>query len=194
MKTEEKIVKVAIDLFADQGFVKASIRDIVRKVGVTNATFYIHFKAKDNLLYHIIEGIGTVLLNELERVQKEEPDPVKCLKKMIHAQLRLVKERKKEVKIYMEEQYQLPKSLRKKAFKQHRRIYESYKQKIHEINELGLTNPLNESLVTFGIFSVMNWTYRWFKNNGLLSIDDVAEEVVSLLFHGIFKCNSGIEI
>ena len=47
--TKDKIIDKATDLFYKNGFVKASIRDIVRAVGVTNSTFYSHYKNKDEM-------------------------------------------------------------------------------------------------------------------------------------------------
>ena len=192
MRTEERIKKVAIELFAKYGFVRASIRDIVKEVGVTSATFYIHFKTKHDLLYQIIEGIGTTLIEEMERVVQNQPDPVKCLKEMIVTHVCLVKKRWKEVKIYMEELYQLTPKLEKRALQQHRRIYDIYKQKILEVEEVaGWVSPLNESVATFAIFSMMNWTYQWFKNNGSLSIEEIANQIVRIYFNGI-ACQQGV--
>ena len=57
-KTKAGIIEKATDLFYRHGFVKASIRDIVKAVGITNSTVYIHFKNKDEILYCIIEDIG----------------------------------------------------------------------------------------------------------------------------------------
>ena len=75
------------------------------------------------------------------------------------------------IKIYIEEQYQLPPKLQKRALKKHRRIYEYYKYKIQELRELGLTKELDDAVVTFGISAMMNWAYRWFRDDGRLSIE-----------------------
>ena len=63
-KRKAEIIEKATDLFYEHGFVKASIRDIVKAVGITNSTVYIHFENKDEILYYIIEDIGSALLKE----------------------------------------------------------------------------------------------------------------------------------
>jgi len=181
------IIERATDLFYRHGFVKASIRDIVRAVGVTNSTVYIHFKNKDDILYHIIDDMGSMLLRELSRVMEEYAEPVECLRQMILRQVSLIKENRKEIKIYMEEHYQLPTDLRKKALKQHRQVYDIYYRKILEIQEKGLIRDLNPTVMTFGIFAMMNWAHRWFRESGVLSIEKVAGEIVEMFFSGIFK-------
>ena len=185
--TKKKIIKKATELFYEYGFVKASIRDIVRAVGVTNSTVYIHFKNKDEILFSIIEDIGSTLMKELHAVIESNDDPVECLREMIFRQVCLIKEKRKEIKIYMEEQYQLPPGLRKKSLKQHRRIYELYNNKIGEIKDRGLIREIDQAVMTFGVFAMMNWAYRWYKDHGRLAIEEVAEDIIRIFFDGILR-------
>jgi len=183
--TKERILEKAIDLFYEHGFVKASIRDIVRSVGITNSTVYIHFKNKDEILFDIIEKIGSILMQELHTVIEEYDDPVECLREMIFRQVCLIKEKRKEIKIYMEEQYQLPTTLRKESIKHHRQIYDIYYNKISEIHDKGLYREIDKTVMTFCIFAMMNWAYRWFRDNGRLSIEEIAEHIIRIFFNGI---------
>jgi len=185
--TKDKIIDKATDLFYKHGFVKASIRDIVRAVGVTNSTFYSHFKNKDEILYTIIENIGSILQTILSEEIEKHDDPVACLKEMIFRQVCLICEKSKEIKIYIEEQYQLPLNLRKKALKQQRQVYDLYCNKINEIVNRGLKRDINPTVMTFSIFAMMNWSYRWFKEEGKLSIDEVAENIIRIFLYGIME-------
>lgn len=183
--TKDQIIEKATDLFAKHGFVKASIRDIVKAVGITNSTVYVHFANKDEILYEIIEDIGSTLLNELKIAIEGHDDPVECLREMIFRQVCLIKEKSKEIKIYMEEQYQLPRALRKRALNQHRQIYDLYYTMICRIKRKGLIRDINETVMTFSIFAIMNWSYRWFQESGELSIEEVAEDIIAVFFRGI---------
>ena len=185
--TKKKILKKATELFYEHGFVKASIRDIVRAVGVTNSTVYIHFRNKDEILYSIIEDIGSTLIEELQKVVSTHVDPIMCLREMIFRQVCLIKEKRKEIKIYVEEQYQLPPALRKKALAQQRQIFDIYHSKIGELKEKGFTNEVDQTVVTFCIFATMNWAYRWFRDRKRLSIEEVAEDMIRILFSGILR-------
>ena len=185
--TKDKIIDKATDLFYKNGFVKASIRDIVRAVGVTNSTFYSHYKNKDEILYTIIENIGSILHKMLLEATEMYDDPVECLKEMIFRQVCLISARGKEIKIYIEEQYQLPTPLRKKALRQHRQIYDVYFNKINEIQHKGLKSDIDRTVMTFSIFAMMNWSYRWFQENGKLSIEEVAENIIRIFLGGIME-------
>jgi AcrR family transcriptional regulator len=186
-KRKAEIIGKATDLFYEHGFVKASIRDIVKAVGITNSTVYIHFENKDEILYYIIEDIGSVLLKEIRSGIEAHDDPVECLREMVFRQVCLIKEKRKEIKIYMEEQYQLPTVLRNRALKQHRQVYDLYRNMICRIKDKGLIRDVDETVITFSIFAMMNWSYRWFNDKGRLSIEEVAENIIRVFFGGIFK-------
>jgi len=186
----EKILEKSIDLFYRHGFVKASIRDIVKEVGITNSTVYLYFKHKDEILFNVIFNIGSELLRELRTVIEKQSDPVECLRAMIFRQVCFSTETDnwKKVKIFLEEQYQLPHYLRKKALEQHRQIYDLYYSKICEIERMGsLDKKVDKTAITFGIFAMMNWVYRWFNPKGRLSVEKVAENVIDIFLNGILK-------
>ena len=188
--TKNIILDKATDLFYEHGFAKASIRDIAKEVNITNSTLYIHFKNKDRILYHIIQDIGNFTVQELRKVCEKHDDPVECLRDLIYTQVCVIKTKRKNVKIYMEEQYQLSRDLRKKAIAQHRKIYDLYYNKICEIEKRhpeSLNKHVNKTVLTFSIFAVMNWTYRWYNDKGVLSIEQVAEQTANLIFNGMFS-------
>lgn len=45
----DKILDAAYDIFAEQGYGKASLNQIAKKLGVTRPALYYHFKSKDDL-------------------------------------------------------------------------------------------------------------------------------------------------
>ncbi len=57
--TKEKIFDAAVDLFAENGYDRVSVRDIARAVGLTEGAVYKHYSSKDEILESIfayIEG------------------------------------------------------------------------------------------------------------------------------------------
>jgi AcrR family transcriptional regulator len=53
--TREAIRSVALELFAEQGYDKTSLREISERLGVTKAAVYYHFKTKEEILVSLIE-------------------------------------------------------------------------------------------------------------------------------------------
>jgi AcrR family transcriptional regulator len=48
--TRERILDVALDLFADQGFDGTSMREIAARLGITKPSIYYHFASKEDIL------------------------------------------------------------------------------------------------------------------------------------------------
>ena len=57
MTTKERILSVAIDLFAVKGFDAVSLREIADAAGVRKATLYYYFTTKDEILEKILEYV-----------------------------------------------------------------------------------------------------------------------------------------
>ncbi|WP_308860199.1 TetR/AcrR family transcriptional regulator [Paenibacillus endoradicis] len=54
--TKNKIIVVAISLFADKGYSGVSIRDITKAVGIKESSLYKHFKSKEELIETIFHN------------------------------------------------------------------------------------------------------------------------------------------
>ncbi len=185
---EEKILDTATELFARHGFVKASIRDIAKQVGGSNSCLYVYFKNKDEILFRIITDVGADLLQTLEKVMGQHHNSVECLREMIYNQILFSINAAKKMKIYLEELYQLPPDLKDKALSQQRQIYDLYYNKICDLEKEGLLcQNIDKVVLTFGIFSNVNWVYRWLNPAGPLSVDEVARHIIAMLFRAMMK-------
>ncbi|MBO0913743.1 TetR/AcrR family transcriptional regulator [Streptomyces laculatispora] len=56
--TRNKIQSVALDLFVELGYEKTTMREIAEVLGITKAALYYHFKAKEDILVAISQGLG----------------------------------------------------------------------------------------------------------------------------------------
>ena len=54
--TREQILVTALQLFAEHGYHKTKISDIVKMVGVAQGTFYWYFKSKEAIALEIIKN------------------------------------------------------------------------------------------------------------------------------------------
>src|SRR4051794_40619073 len=54
--THDRILSVALRLFAAQGYANTSLRQISDELGVTKAALYFHFKTKEDIVNGILQG------------------------------------------------------------------------------------------------------------------------------------------
>ena len=55
--TRARILKAALELFAEHGFAGTSTREISERLGFTKAALYYHFRTKDDLLIAIVSPV-----------------------------------------------------------------------------------------------------------------------------------------
>jgi len=59
--TRQRIQSVALELFAEQGYEKTSLREIAERLEVTKAALYYHFKSKEDIVRSFTEDYVTDL-------------------------------------------------------------------------------------------------------------------------------------
>lgn len=56
--TRQRIQDVALELFAEQGYEKTSLREIAEHLDVTKAALYYHFKTKEDIVISLFEDLA----------------------------------------------------------------------------------------------------------------------------------------
>ena len=70
--TRSRAQKVALELFAEQGYEKTSLREIAGRLGVTKAALYYHFKSKEDIVHSFTDDYFSEL-DALVDWAKEQP-------------------------------------------------------------------------------------------------------------------------
>ncbi|MCX4627862.1 MULTISPECIES: TetR/AcrR family transcriptional regulator [unclassified Streptomyces] len=70
--TRQRIQDVALELFAEQGYEKTSLREIAERLEVTKAALYYHFKTKEDIIISVFEDL-TRPIDELIDWAKQQP-------------------------------------------------------------------------------------------------------------------------
>lgn len=189
MGKKEFLTRIAIDLFATNGFSVTSMRDISKTAEVNVALIYHYFKNKEDILYYIIERSSKDLIRILKRIQAQEGDPIEILKKMVVSQLLFSRNSWKETKLVTIESDNLHGERRNACLKLQREIYDLYMAQLRRLKESDYLGDVNMTVINFAIFGMINWFYRWYKEGKALTEQDVANEMLRIFEHGIFKKN-----
>ena len=188
--TRKKLLRAGVDLFYKKGYVDTTIREIGIKAGVNNSLIYHYFKNKEEMLFEICRKAVDDLIETLHAVEKDSHDPAECLRKMLVAQTAImITKRKKESKILFEEHYWIRGEKKKLISKTQREVYDLYMKKCKELEQKGLLNDIDLTVLNFSIFGIVFWFFRWYKEGGRLSEAEVAESIWKLVFHGMLKAN-----
>jgi AcrR family transcriptional regulator len=69
MSTRERILDIALELFADQGYERTSLRQIAERLGFSKAAIYYHFASKEDILMALhmrLHEFGRQALNKID--------------------------------------------------------------------------------------------------------------------------------
>ncbi|MBV1941537.1 TetR/AcrR family transcriptional regulator [Streptomyces sp. NPDC060006] len=80
--TRQRIQDVAVELFAEQGYEKTSLREIAERLDVTKAALYYHFKTKEDILISLFEDL-TRPLDELIEWGKGQPRALETKRELL---------------------------------------------------------------------------------------------------------------
>ncbi|MEU8685504.1 TetR/AcrR family transcriptional regulator [Streptomyces sp. NPDC048611] len=80
--TPDKIQSVALDLFVERGYEKTSMREIAEGLGITKAALYYHFKAKEEILVAISQGLGAPV-DELITWARTQPPTLETKRELL---------------------------------------------------------------------------------------------------------------
>ena len=91
-KTRQKLVDVARQLFAKNGFENTAMNDIAISSGKGCRTLYTYFKSKEEVYYAVIESELERLSDKLDEVAAKKIRPQEKIIELIYTHLSMIKE------------------------------------------------------------------------------------------------------
>jgi AcrR family transcriptional regulator len=80
--TQQRIRDVALELFAEQGYEKTSLREIADRLEVTKAALYYHFKTKEDILVSLFDDLAKPV-EELIAWVEEQPGGIETRREIV---------------------------------------------------------------------------------------------------------------
>ncbi len=177
----DAIVSAAARLFADKGFRATTVRDIAEEAGVLSGSLYAHIETKEDLYLEIVRRAAADFSSAVGPWARETLDPIDKLAAMIRAHMGVMSASKAWARVYLDDDSQLPEETRIAA-RQLRREYERWwDQVLREGMEQGIFRVPDETLARLFILSALNGMSRWFRPEGRLSAEEIAEIYVLLV-------------
>lgn len=173
-----RIIAVASELFAHQGFEGTSIRDIATASGVLSGSLYYHFPSKEDLLFTVHQESLTAMRQEVEAAIATISDPWQRLEEAIVAHCNVLLGRGGVTRAILTppRYYKLPGV--KKLVRQ-RDEYEQIFARL--IDELPLSAKCDRQAFRLSLLGAMNWTVFWYDARGRLDIETVGRQIALMV-------------
>ncbi len=177
--------RTAAQLFRDRGYDATSVSEVARALGMTKAGLYHHFESKEALLFEI-------MMYGLERVRDEVIVPVRAvrdpeerLRQLIVRHARIATRGQGAIAHLGDEIRALPPAGRKQI-EQRMRIYmDLVRGTLTELKAAGRLRDVDITVAAFSLVGMILWLPRWFRLNGRLDQEMVANEIANFALGGL---------
>jgi AcrR family transcriptional regulator len=180
------ILEAAARVICAKGYEGASIQEIANACELTKAGLYHHIQSKENLLAEIM-SYGMDLFEEqvLSHVLTIA-DPVERLRACMERNIKLVTRGwSKEITIILHEHATLtgPAAARINARK--KKYVRFLERSFAEAVLQGRIRPVNPTVAAFSFLGMVLWIYKWWRPDGALTDERLAEDMIDLMFTGL---------
>jgi TetR/AcrR family transcriptional regulator, cholesterol catabolism regulator len=182
-----EICRVAARVFYEKGYDGASMQDIAKAVGLTKAGLYHHVGSKDRLLFEILNYGMDILDETVLRKVGAVSDLRERLRQTIFGHIDLiVRSRDLEITVILHENRSLKGALRKKINARKKAYIHFLEDLITQVQQQAGGKPLiSPRLATFALLGIINWLYQWYRPEGPIKQNEIAQAYSDFFFRGL---------
>jgi TetR/AcrR family transcriptional regulator, cholesterol catabolism regulator len=184
--TAQRILVDAAALFRRKGYEGTSTRGISEALGIQKASLYHHVSSKEDLLYEIcLAALHDVEVGAKAAVAKAGTDPRAKLGAMVSGHTLAMLANVDFSHTMLTDMRSLSGD-RLKDVVQLRDSYERWtEQLIQDAQNAGeLRQDVSSRHLTLALFNLLNWTMFWYRSDGDLNPDQVAELLTTMFLDG----------
>jgi len=179
-----RILVHATNVFCDQGYAAASMRDLSRASGVSLSGLYYYFESKEELLYLIQKHTFSTIVDRLQERLDEVADPADRIRMFVLNHLEYFLANQKAMKVLSHEDDVLRNGFGSQIAAIKR---EYYRICVELLDAYKLARGLDFSSRTavLSLFGMMNWIYTWYNPRVDAGAAELAQEMGDIFLQGI---------
>ena len=182
----DAVLRMAAQSFNEKGFHATSLDDVAARLNVTKPTLYYYFKNKEEILFECVR-IGLQMIDEAaENVARRGGTGVEQLFAVMHKYAEIVTMDFGMCLIRVGEDPLQP-AARRKLRQLKARIDRRFRSLIERGIAEGDLAPCDAKIAAFTVAGALSWIARWYRADGPLPPNDIAEQCISILVEGLVR-------
>mgnify|MGYP000886425862 FL=1 len=175
----DELLRAAARLFVEKGFDATTTRDIAEAVGMRSGSPFYHFRSKQDLLKAaMIEGLEAGH-QRLQAAVAGIDDPERRLRVMIRSHLGTLLEGDCHAPMLVYESRSLGITARAEIAAVSDRYQQAWQATLEQLAASGKLR-LPAKPMRLLLFGMLNWSRQWYRSNGGLSLDEIAEAAAEM--------------
>jgi AcrR family transcriptional regulator len=185
--TRDDILDAAAQVFRQKGFHGASMADIAKAVDLQKASLYHHVTSKQEILLDLLDRALGMLFEQVNVIAKQPLPADEKLRQMIHVYLRLLADNSDLSAVLLFEHRSLEPAQHKRHIPNRDRFETLWRDALDDGVQDGLFDCPDTSLAVRALMGNLNWTLTWYRPDGALSMEKIADQYTDLLLYGLLK-------
>ena len=179
-----EILAAASAVFRERGFHAAGMREIAQRMGVAVGKLYYYFDSKEALLAFCQEDCLRRLLDMVAQAEQSSASPALQLQAIVRGHVRCLNSEVPGSLAHLEVESLAPAD--RARIMRLRRRYERALQGVLERGvAAGCLRCADLPLATRTLLGAMNWTVKWWRPDGRMGLEALADGVVEQMLHGL---------
>ncbi|MDG1997015.1 MAG: TetR/AcrR family transcriptional regulator [Emcibacteraceae bacterium] len=178
------ILRNASKAFMEKGYYKTSLDDIAKMQNVTKPTLYYYIKNKEDILVKCEEVACGQINQLLDDVSCGDGNGFQKLYRFIQGYISIITDDISRCHVRHRGQMEDEK-LRAQSIQNHKDI----ERKVRDIIGGGISDgsirDCNSTILAILLFDSLNGITAWYKSDGTVNEDELIEEVLALVTHGV---------
>ena len=182
----ESVTAAAVRVFNRCGYEAASMEDVARETGITKSSLYYYVSGKEELLSRALERAFKGLLGVLDEPGAQSGTPLERLRHIVYRGVIITLAFVQEVELLQRVKGNTP--TEREAMTRRRRFDSEVAKIVREAIAAGqIDASIDARLLTRLIFGLGNSLTQWYRPEGRLRPEQIAEAVSHLIFSGIAR-------
>jgi len=179
----EQILEVAARLFYERGYRATTVDAIADELSVTKPFIYYHFKNKEDILRHLFQRTLSSSLKFFSGIDIDNGPPSEVLRQLIARFVKGVIDSRHSTGVFWRGDKDLPMLDKKQAREFRQRFEAPFRQVLTRGAESGEFRYRDLPLTLLCIEGMVNWTYIWYRPQGRLTPDQLADHMSELVLN-----------
>jgi AcrR family transcriptional regulator len=180
-----QIEDVASTLFSSRGYAATSMRDIAKALDLQGGSLYAHIPSKEAVLAAIVEEAAEDFHAAVRPIAERGGPAADRLREMVAAHVRVVTGGRERAKVFLFEWSFLGEQ-RRQAVTHSRAVYQGYFERVVAQGvTAGEFRTPDPRLAAVFVLSAMNAIAHWYRPDGPLGPDALAEHYADLFLDGV---------
>lgn len=185
--TRDDILEAAAQVFRQKGFHGASMANIAEAVNLQKASLYHHVSSKQEILFELLDRALELLLERISPIASMDLPADERLGRMIREYLQILAENTDLSAVLLFEH----RSLEGRQHARHVPNRDKFENLWRDVLRDGVRTRQflcdDIPLTTRAILGILNWTITWYRPNGSLTVEQIADNYSNLLLNGLKK-------